>query len=117
MAEISSDEAIGRTRADLGLHEAVRARAWRVRRLDRPDDAYYLVVFGENLAAVAVAMVDVANGHVKTSARLPGRGPHLTIEASQAILRAGLGDEVQAELVWQPCHASRSPTLSAVGDT
>ena len=109
MPELSHDEAIARARIDLSLDIMVAARAWRVRRLDRPADAYYLVVFGEDNAAVAVAAVGVARGEIRNSALLPGRGPHLVTDDSQAITRAGADDDVQVELVWQPCRASRSP--------
>src|SRR5215471_5643210 len=77
MAELASDEAIARARTAMGLDAAVPARAWRIRRLDRAVDAYYLVVFGAPDAAVAVTTVGAASGEVKTSAHLPGVRPHL----------------------------------------
>jgi len=109
MAELSSDEAIVRARAAMGLDATVPARAWRIRRLDRAADAYYLVVFGEPAAAVAVTTVGAAHGEVRTSAQLPGVRPHLLLDAAQAVTLAGLGAGAQAELVWRPSQASRSP--------
>jgi hypothetical protein len=108
MTEISVEEAIARARAEMGL-EPVVARGWRVRQLHQPDDAYYLVVFGQEQEAVAVATVSAKNGEVKTSARLSGRGPHLAVSAAQAITAAGADDDSPIELVWQPSRASRSP--------
>jgi len=109
MAELAADEAIARARTEMGLDAAVPARAWRIRRLDRAADAYYLVVFGEPDAAVAVTTVGAASGEVRTSAHLPGVRPHLLIDAAQAVTLVGLGDSAQAELVWRPSRASRSP--------
>lgn len=109
MAELTSAEAIARARAAVGLGAAVTARAWRVRRLDRPGEAYFLVVFGDDKAAVGVAAVDAAKGEVGTSARLAGRGPHLTGDAAWAVRQAGLDPSARAELVWKPSRASRSP--------
>ena len=90
MAAISSNEAIAHAQAQLGLDATVVARAWRVRRLDSPGDAYYLVVFGDDHAAIGVATVGAASGEVETFAHLPGRGPHLMVDAAQACVLAGL---------------------------
>jgi hypothetical protein len=109
MAELTSDEAIARARTAMGLDAAVPARAWRIRRLDRTVDVYYLVVFGAPDAAVAVTTVGAARGEVRTSAHLPGVRPHLLIDAAQAVTLAGLGARAHAELVWRPSHVSRSP--------
>jgi hypothetical protein len=109
MAEVSTQEAIARARAAIGLEVTQAARAWRIRRLDRPGDDYYLVVFGEEQAAVAVAAVGIEGGEVRTSARLPGLGSHLPLDPEQASRLAGLGESAQVQLVWQPCRASRSP--------
>ncbi len=109
MAEVSHEEAISRARRALSVAPSAGAQAWRVRRLDRPGAAYYLVVFGDEHAATGVATVDAVRGEVGVSARLPGRGPHLTVDDRRALDLAGLGSGAQLELVWQPCRASRSP--------
>jgi hypothetical protein len=111
MSGLSSDEAIGRARIGLGIAQTVEAQAHRVRHLLRQNDDYYLVIFGEQNYAVAVAIVRINSGEIANSAQLPGRGPHLTVSASQALALAGLNEHAgsQIELVWQPCRASRSP--------
>ena len=109
MTGISAEEAIKGIRTVLSLDVSLPAQAWKVRRLDRPEDNYYLVVFGDEPAAVAVGVVAAVSGEVKTTARLGGRRPHLLIDSAKAMTLAGLGDDVQFELVWQPCRASRSP--------
>lgn len=109
MAGMTGEEAIASARSGLGLDPRAGARAWHVRRLDRDGAAYYLVVFGEEDAAVAVATVDAAAGRVESSARLPGGGPHLVVGRARALELAGLGAASRAELVWRPCRASYSP--------
>jgi hypothetical protein len=109
MPELSPETAVARARGALGLPASVTGRAWRTRRLDRPGDAYYLVVFGPEDAAVAVAAVDARSGEVQSSARLPGAAPLPVVDAARALELAGVGDGAQAELVWRPCRASRSP--------
>jgi hypothetical protein len=42
------------------------------------------------------------------SAHLPGRERHALISADEAILRARLGPDTQARLVWESSPASRS---------
>ena len=107
MPELTAEQAIERARAETGV--PAPARAWRVRRLDRAGDAYYLVVLGTEEAALAVATVGAAAGELRSRARLPGTGAHSLCDAGEAIARAGLGTPAQAELVWRPCRASRSP--------
>jgi hypothetical protein len=105
---ISPADATGRARAALGLDEHVLAHALLVHGLERHGD-YYLVVAGTPDAAVGVATVDASSGEVGTRARLPGRGPHLTVTAGDAGTLAGLGGEPATRLVWRPSAASRSP--------
>lgn len=107
--ELTSEEAISRGRSALRIAESVLAQAWRIARLDRAGEVYYLVVFGEKNASMAVAAVHAERGDVETSARLPGLRPHLSIEATSAKHLAGAGDSSIASLVWRPCSASRSP--------
>ena len=85
------------------------ATAWRVRRLDRPDRCYYLVVLGTAPSGAHVTIVDQATGRIGSSATLPnGRSP-VTVSAEQARGLAGAGPSDDAELVWIPSRASRSP--------
>jgi hypothetical protein len=107
MSEIGPEDAVVRARSWVGVTASVPARVWRVRRLDRPGDSYYLVEFGEERAVVAVAAVGTGQGEVLTWATLPGHGPHLVPEA-QAVARVESKEGAQAELVWQPCRATRS---------
>jgi hypothetical protein len=109
VAELSTTDAITRAGRAVGVAAGVPGRAWLVRRLDRPADAYYLVVFGEEDAAVGVATVSRSTGEVGSAARLSGRGPHLEIDAARARELAGAGEEARAELVWRPSTASKSP--------
>jgi hypothetical protein len=109
VADLTPARAISLARAHAGLDESVKGRAWRVRRLDRPDEAYYLVVLGEDAAAVAVATVSASTGDVGESARLSGRSQHLEVDASRARSLVGADEAAQAELVWRPGVASRSP--------
>ena len=109
MAEITHGEAIVRARQELKLDVTLSARTWRVRRLDHPCDAYFLVVFGPENAAVAVAAIGAPRGTVRGTAVLAGRGPHLTVDATRAIALTGAPAGARAEPVWKPCPASRSP--------
>jgi hypothetical protein len=109
MKEISVAEAIARAQDELGFGAAIPVKAWHVRRLDHPDDAYYLVVIGEEQNALAVAAVGAKAGEIRTSARLSSGQSPLRINKSEAINFAGEGASNGVELVWQPCVASRSP--------
>ena len=109
MTEVSAETAIAAARREIGLPGDTGACHWRVRRLDAPGQAYYLVVFGEVRAAVAIADVDSGNGRVKSWARLPGSESYRIIDAERAIKLAGGDVMARAELVWKPCRASRSP--------
>jgi hypothetical protein len=70
---------------------------------------YYLVVLGDDGAAVAVGTVSAVTGDVGSSAHLPGRGPHIEIDAVRARALAGAGEKAVAELVWRPSLVSKSP--------
>lgn len=108
MSEISIEAAITRARAETQVGATAPAQAWHTRRLDRPGESYYLVVIGYERAARALAVVDASSGAVKSSARLPGTGRHVIIGPEEAIDRAALGGNANAELVWQPSQVSRS---------
>jgi len=109
MAELTAEQAVSISRAQVDVDERVPGRAWLVRRLDRPGAAYYLVVFCTESGSVAVATVDAATSEVGTSARLPGGSRHLRIDAARARAIAGASEESEAELIWAPGTASRSP--------
>ena len=109
MARLSAADAEARARAALGVAPAERAEALLVERLDRPDEAYYLVLFGPEPATSAVATVDASTGRVTSVARLSGGRPHLGVARERALQIAGIFDAPAVELVWRPCQASRSP--------
>jgi hypothetical protein len=109
---LTSDEAIERARtlwpgeAPPGAGEAT---TWRVRRLDRPGSAYYLVVLVSGADAAHLAIVDQATGRIGSSATLAnGRSP-VSLSAERACELAGAARSEPAELVWMPSQASRSP--------
>lgn len=109
MSQLSEKSGIAQARSKLGLDDRIPARVFRTQRVDRVDEAYYLIIFGRPQAAVGVAAVDTATGEVMVSAKLPGRGPHLQIDAEAALQRVNLPPGAQATLVWKPCKGSRSP--------
>ena len=80
-----------------------------MRRLDRSDEYYYLIVFGEPHATLAVAAVNAATGDVENWARSGGHRAHLSTDASAARRLAALDESAHAELVWQPGPQTRSP--------
>jgi len=108
MPHLSKSEAIDVARERLGLRPGICASASPVLRIDPPDGIYYLVVFGEPEAAVAVAAIDSATGEVISCATLPGTAPHILIDAEAASRRAGLRGRSRARLVWRSCPGSRS---------
>jgi hypothetical protein len=109
VTRLSEDEAVARVRTAVGAANGVAGRVWPVRRLDRPGEMYYLVVLGDDDASIAVGTVNVVTGDVGSSAHLPGRGPHLEVDAGRARTLAGAGEKAGAELVWQPSLVSKSP--------
>jgi hypothetical protein len=106
---MSQAAAIATARAATDLGDEVPARAWPVRRLDRPDESYYLVLFGDDDATVAVATVAADGGSVQSTATLRGETGHLTLDAARARALAGANEEAEVALVWRPSRASRSP--------
>ncbi len=109
MPAISEPEGIARARSQLALEDHIPVRVWRVRWLERPGEAYYLIVFGAPRSAIGVATIDLADGEVMNWARLPGGAPHLNIDAETALQRARFPNGSQAELVWKSFKGSRSP--------
>lgn len=109
MTLLSEDDAVASVRAAVGAPNGVAGRAWLVRRLDRPGETYYLVVLGDEGSSVAVGTVNPVTGDVGSSASLPGRHPHLEVDAVQARALAGADETAEAELVWRPSPVSKSP--------
>jgi hypothetical protein len=105
---MNDERSIAAAREALGLGPGVRARAWLVRRFDRPGESYMLVVFGDEGASVGVAAVDAGTGWVLAQAALPGTGAHWVIAEDEAVARAGAAAGAHAALVWAPSMASRS---------
>jgi len=106
---LSEDDAVARVRAAVGAANGIAGRAWPVRRLDRSGERYYLVVLGDEGASVVVGTVNAVTGDVGSSASLPGRGPHLEVDAVRARALAGAGETAGAELVCRPSLVSKSP--------
>jgi hypothetical protein len=109
VTSVSDQDAVARVRAAVGASESVEGRAWRVRRLDRPGESYYLVVLGAEDASVAVGTVDATTGEVGSWARLEGCGTHLTVDGARARALAGADERADAELVWRPSPVTKSP--------
>ena len=108
MHDLNADNAIVRARHAMSIPTVVKAQAWRVERLDRAGEAYYLVVLGDDQNPIAVCAIDARTGATSTAARLSGGRPHLAIDSARARRIAGVND-ARAELVWCPCQASLSP--------
>jgi hypothetical protein len=85
-----------------GVEPSGAPRAYPVRRLDRPDSTYYLVLLED-----AVAAVDVESDHVLSWAK--AARPTLVVDRDRARDLAALGQEAAVGLVWQSSVASRSP--------
>lgn len=109
MINISDNQAIDLARQSLGLDPAVPAQALEVKRLDQIGRSYFLVIFGDNGASVAIAAVDTKCSDIQSSAVLSGKRAHLTLTRDAAISLVDTSNETQADLVWQPCDASLSP--------
>ena len=103
------EQAIARARTVTGTIESVPAQSYSVRRLDRANEFYYLIVFGEPEATVAVASVNSITGDVENWARSSGLRSHLSIGATDAKRLSRMSDDATVELVWKPCVESRSP--------
>jgi hypothetical protein len=103
------ERAVGTARSALGADASSPGRAWRVRRLDRPDRGYWLVVIGEDQASTGVAAVDDRGDELLSWSSLPGRERHLPVDGERAVALAGMGAGAQAELAWEPGGISRSP--------
>jgi hypothetical protein len=103
-------EAEAQARRAIGIGASEEAQLYGVRRLDRENEFYYLIVFGPPRASVAVAAVNGTTGDVENWARSAGLRGHLEIGPEEARrLVPGMPEWASVELVWKPCRASRSP--------
>ncbi|HEY5750633.1 MAG TPA: hypothetical protein VIU12_31440 [Chryseolinea sp.] len=102
-------EAINKSRDILGLDKSVPSVAYKVINLHNPGGDYYIVIFGERNASVAIAAVDGQDLTIKTSATLKGTNAHLPVDRNQAIDLAGGKEVYSLDLVWKPGKLSRSP--------
>ena len=98
MAIGSPSDAVRIARRLVGLPEGEEGSADRVRRLDLPDSAYYIVHTGGHVAAL-----EAATGTLLASAETP-RSP-LTLNRQAALAHAGSGPTASAELVWTSATA------------
>ncbi len=105
---VSGETAVERARAVLALSDRVPGHARYVERMDLPGIGYYLVVLGEESAAVGVAAVDGMTGEVISYASAAGARPHLPVNAARASELAGAAPVAAPRLVWCPCRASQS---------
>ena len=73
----------------------------RIRRLDRPNEAYYLVQAGTRL----LCLDEVTEDRIAWAESLK---PAVPLDAVEARSRAGVDPGARAELVWTPCSATMS---------
>ena len=107
--QVEQAEAVARARQTIGIDARATARAYRVRRLDRSGEFYYLVVFGGPGLTIAVAAVNGASGDIESWARSSGAREHLEVDEAQARRLCRATASASAELVWRPGRVSRSP--------
>jgi hypothetical protein len=97
----ASQRALETARTITGVPPTIHDHAVHVRRLDRPEADYYLVVLDGALAAI-----DATDGKPLTWAKVAN--PDLPVDEAQARELASLPSDASAELVWQSSTASRS---------
>ncbi len=99
--------AVAIARKALGIPEEVSADVVRVRLLEGPAHAYFLVAFWppDN---TTLACVGEDSAELQSSAQLARNVPVLSVTARGAGELAGLGPTARRELVWKPCRASQS---------
>jgi len=104
---VEATTAVAIARKALGIGEGVPGEALKVRRLEGPAHAYYLVALWA-ADATTLACVNEDRAELEISARLPGRAPILAVSLERAKGLAGLGPAAGGDLVWKPCRASFS---------
>jgi hypothetical protein len=87
----------------------------RVRRLDSPDQDYFLVPWVADEGTLLVAHLNAASGEVAGFASASRPGPPVMIDPGRArtVAEERLHHTVsrESEIVWQPCQESASPFL------
>lgn len=101
-------EAIESVRKFFNLESTITGSAIRVINLQNKGNDYFLVIFGDDKASVAVAAIESKNAALKTWARLPGTTIHLTINKEKALELCHSNKNVLVEMVWEPGTLSRS---------
>jgi len=105
----AADRAVTNAREALALGAGQQARVWEIRRLRASARSYLLIIFGPPGHSVGIATVDLQSGDVLQRARLSGADSHDVMSAEEAMKRADFPAGSQAQLVWDPTPASRSP--------
>lgn len=108
MMEAELDALVAVARSGLTMPIETPARAWWVYPPAGGEAAYALVELGANDRVEGVAAVDRRTGSLLSSARLPGRVGHVTVDADRALALSGY-PHGRARLVWAPSRQSGSP--------
>ncbi|MFT3948591.1 MAG: hypothetical protein QM763_16630 [Agriterribacter sp.] len=108
MSEITEAKAIELSRKYFDLKEPVLASVWKVTNLNDQDNNYFLVIFGEIDASLAIATVKIKKGDLGITARLSGTLPHLNISKEKALELSNSIENAPIELVWKPGKLSLS---------
>lgn len=103
------DRAVANAREALALGAGQQARVWEIGRLRASARSFLLIIFGPPEHSAGIATVDLRSGNVLQRARLSGAGSHDIMTAEEATKRANFPAGSQAQLVWDPTPASRSP--------
>ncbi|TMQ02184.1 MAG: hypothetical protein E6J91_53315 [Deltaproteobacteria bacterium] len=93
------------------MADDVEAEALVLHHLDPPAHESLFVVFGPADRAIGVALVDASTGALEASAKLPGTGRALPVDAGAARAIAGADQAADVRLAWRPSRASMSPML------
>jgi hypothetical protein len=101
-------EAIDLSREYFKLNKSVRAAVFKVINLLNENSSYFLIIFGEENASVAIAAVNIRSGEIKNSARLTGQVPHLTINKEKAIELTASPKNSRTEMIWKPGRLTKS---------
>ena len=88
---VEEKDAIALARKSIGLEGGTQVSAFRVTRLDQPGQWYYLLVFGEPEATLALASVNGTSGELENWVRTSGTRGHVEVGAPR-LCDAGLGD-------------------------